>query len=122
MTNTIHIKDIQITYMGRTCTIEDFIKYGKDPKKCEDLSKIGAIVYIKAQVEDIEIPRGYFNTDYLVELFNADTDCGNFLVIKIIQRLKLKEVPDFILELLAETNEDKKFDLFLKFCRKTMRS
>lgn len=121
MTNTIHIKDVQLTYMGRTITIQDFIKYGANPSKCKDLKKIGALVYIKTQVDNIEIPRGWFGIDYLAELFNNETDCGNFLVLKIIKRTKVVQVPDFTIELLAETDEDKKFDLFLKFCRKTVK-
>lgn len=121
MTNTIHIKDIQLTYMGRTCTIQDFIKYGTNPSKCKDLEKIGALVYIKAQVDNIEIPRGYFNMDYLAQLFNEDTDCGNFIVFKIIKIAKTTQVPDFTIDLLSETDEDKKFDLFIKFCRKMVK-
>ena len=44
--NVMNIKDLEITYMGKKCTIADYVKHQKNIKECTELEKIGAIVYI----------------------------------------------------------------------------
>jgi len=111
----MNIKDFEITYMGKSCTIADYIKYNKNISSCKELDKIAPIVYIKKIVDSIEVD--YYTIDRLAEILQSNMDWCNFLLIKVIQKLKLKDIPAYILDLINTENEDHKFDLFLKFIR-----
>jgi len=111
------ISDLEVTYMGKKCTISDYIKYQKNIKNCKELEKIGAIVYIDKIVKNIDIPKDYMCFDYILEWLQFNFDKCNFLVIKIILDKKIKEVPDNIITLFESKDEDERYDIFVDFLR-----
>ena len=111
----IHIKDYEITYMGKKCTIGDYVKYNKDLSKCKELEKMGALVYINYIVKNIDIPKKEFCFDVILEYLQSNMEECNHLAIKVITDKKIKEVPDYLKELFESKDEDEKYDLFVKF-------
>lgn len=113
----INIKDFEITYMGKKCTIGDYVKYQKDLSKCKELEKVGALVYIHSVVKNINIQKGYFCFDGILEYLQSNMDECNFIAIKVITNKKIKEVPEYLKTLFESNDEDEKYDLFIKFLR-----
>jgi hypothetical protein len=111
----IHINDYEITYMGKKCTIADYVKYHKDLSKCKELEKIGVLVYINSIVKNIDIPKKDFCFDAILEYLQFNMRQCNHLVIKVITDKKINEVPDYLKDLFESKDEDKKYDLFVKF-------
>ena len=111
----IHIKDFEITYMGKKCSIGDYEKYNKDLSKCKELEKLGALVYIDSIVKNIGIPKSNMRFDSILEWLQFNIDKCNFLAIKIIIDKKIKQVPEYLKELFESKDEDEKYDLFVKF-------
>ena len=113
----MNIKDLEITYMGKKCTIADYVKYQKNIKECTELEKIGAIVYIDSIVKNIDIKKEYMSFDYILEWLQFNFEKCNFLAIKVIVDKKIKEVPDYITQLFESKDDDERYDLFVKFLR-----
>ena len=111
----IHINNYEITYMGKKCTIGDYVKYNKDLSKCKELEKIGALVYINSTVKNIDIPKKEFCFDVILEYLQFNMDKCNHLAIKVITDKKIKEVPDYLKDLFESNDEDEKYDLFVRF-------
>ena len=113
--NVMNIKDLEITYMGKKCTIADYVKHQKNIKECTELEKIGAIVYIDSIVKNIDIKKEYMSFDYILEWLQFNFEKCNFLAIKVIVDKKIKEVPDYITQLFESKDDDERYDLFVKF-------
>lgn len=111
----ININEFEITYMGRNCTIGDYVKYHKDVSKCKELEKIGALVYIDSIVKNIDIPKKDFIFDVILEYLQFNPLECNHLAIKVITVKKIKEVPEYLKDLFESKNENEKYDLFVKF-------
>ena len=111
----IHINNFGITYMGKICTIGDYVKYNKDLSKCKELEKMGALVYIDSIVKNIDISKKELCFDLILEYLQFNMDKCNHLAIKVITDKKIKEVPDYLKDLLESNDEDEKYDLFVKF-------
>lgn len=111
----IHINDYEITYMGKQCTIGDYVKYHKDLSKCKELEKMGALIYINSVVKNIDISKKEFCSDLILEYLQFNMDECNHLAIKVINDKKIKEVPDYLKQLFESKNEDEKYDLFVRF-------
>lgn len=111
----INIRDYEITYMGKKCTIGDYVKYNKDLSKCKELEKIGALVYIHSVIKNIDIPKKEFSFDGILEYLQFNMNECNHLAIKVINDKKIKEVPDYLKDLFESKDEDEKYDLFVKF-------
>jgi hypothetical protein len=111
----MNIKDLEITYMGKKCTIADYVKHHKKIKECTELEKIGAIVYIDSIVKNIDIKKEYMSFDYILEWLQFNFEKCNFLAIKVIVDKKIKEVPDYITRLFESKDDDERYDLFVKF-------
>ena len=111
----MNIADLEITYMGKKCTIWDYVKYNKDISKCKELEKIGALVYIDKIVKNIDIPKNNFGFDYILEFLQFNIEKCNFLAIKVIVDKKIKEVPSYFKKLRETKDNDEKYDLFVKF-------
>jgi hypothetical protein len=111
----IKINDYEITYMGKKCTIGDYVKYHKDLSKCKELEKTGALVYINSIVKNIDIPKKEFSFDEILEYLQFNMDECNYLAIKVITDNKIKEVPDYLKDLFESKDEDEKYDLFVRF-------
>jgi len=113
----IHINDYEITYMGKKCTIGDYVKYNKDLSKCKELEKVGALVYINSIVKNIDIDKKEFCFDVILEYLQFNMNECNHLAIKVITDKKIKEVPDYITQLFESKDDDERYDLFVKFLR-----
>ena len=113
----IHINDYEITYMGKKCTIGDYVKYNKDLSKCKKKKKMGALVYINSIVKNIDIPKKEFCFDVILEYLQFNMNECNHLAIKVITDKKIKEVPDYITQLFESKDDDERYDLFVKFLR-----
>ena len=113
--NKMNIQEVELSYMGKKCTIYDYINYNKDISKCKELEKIGALVYIDSIVKRIDIEEMCFDT--ILEYLQSNFDECNHLAIKIINDYKITEIPDFTKELLESKSEDLKYDLFVKFLK-----
>ena len=111
----IHINDYEITYMGKKCTIGDYVKYNKDLSKCKELEKIGALVYINSIVKNIDIPKNEFCFDVILQYLQFNMGECNYIAIKVINDKKIKEVPDYLKDLFESKDEDEKYYLFVKF-------
>ena len=111
----ININDYEITYMGKNCTIGDYVKYHKDLSKCKELEKIGVLVYIHSIVKNIDIPKNEFCFDSILEYLQFNTKQCNHLAIKVITDKKIKEVPDYLKDLFESKDDDEKYDLFVRF-------
>lgn len=101
--------------MGKKCTIGDYAKYHKDIKKCNDLEKIGALVYIHSIVKNIDISKKDFCFDAILEYLQFNMKECNHLAIKVIVDKKIKMVSDTFENLLSCQDNDEKYDLFVKF-------
>jgi hypothetical protein len=113
----IKINDFEITYMGKKCTIGDYVKYNKDLTKCKELEKVGALTYLKSIIKDIDIPKNNFNFDSILEYLQFNVDECNHLAIKVITDKKIKQVPEYLKDLFESRDEDERYDLFLKFLK-----
>ncbi len=111
----VNINDFEITYMGKKCTIGDYVKHHKDIKKCKELNKIAPLVYIDSVVKKIDIPKKEFCFDMILEYLQFNMDKCSFLAIKVILDKKIKEVPEFLKDLFEIYDENEKYDLFVKF-------
>lgn len=107
----ININNFEITYMGKKCTIGDYVKYRKDISKCKDVEKIGALVYLHKAIDNISLTGLYF--DSICEQWTMDN--SNAIAIKVIAEKKIKKVPLYLKDLFDCENEDEKYDLFVKF-------
>jgi hypothetical protein len=113
----LKLSDLEITYMGKKCSIQDYVDYKKDIRNIIDLSKIGAIVYIDKIVQNIRLSVEEMCFDGILEYLQFNIEECNFLAIKIINDLKIKELPLSIKYLFESKNEDEKYDLFVQFLR-----
>ena len=107
----ININNFEITYMGKKCTIGDYVKYRKDISKCKDVEKIRALVYLHKAVENISLVALYF--DLICEQWTMDN--SNAITIKVIAEKKIKNVPTYLKDLFDSKDEDEKYELFIKF-------
>ena len=107
----ININDFEITYMGKKCTIGDYVKYRKDISKCKDGKKIVALVYLYKAVENISLTGLHF--DSICEQWTMDN--SNAIAIKVIAEKKIKNVPAYLKDLFDSKDEDEKYELFIKF-------
>jgi len=111
----MNIKEVELSYMGKKCTIYDYVSYNKDISKCKELEKIGALVYIDSIIKRIDIEEMCFDT--ILEYLQSNIEFCNHLVIKVINDFDIKEIPDFTKQLLESKDEDSKYDLFVKFLK-----
>jgi hypothetical protein len=113
----LKLEELEITYMGKNCTIQDYVDYKKDIRNIIDLSKIGVIVYIDKIVKNIRLSIDEMCFDGILEYLQFNMDECNFLAIKVINDLKIKELPISIKQLFESKDEDEKYDLFVQFLR-----
>ena len=113
----LKLEELEITYMGKKCSIQDYIDYKKDIRNIIDLSKLGAIVYIDKIVGNIRLSVDEMCFDGILEYLQFNMDECNFLAIKVINDLKIKELPISIKQLFESKDEDEKYDLFVQFLR-----
>lgn len=109
--------EISISYGGKTILISDLAKYYKNPQKCLDFSKVAAIVFIKKEIDSIKIDKDEYNVDGICQLVVTDIDRILIYVLKVICDKKIKELPDFIVDLINTTDEEEMYDLFIKFLK-----
>lgn len=113
----LRISEIQINYMGKTCTAEDFVKFCDSPQKCDDLNKIGAIVYLSKIHKELRIAKNH-SIDQICEIAQENYDKIRFIVLSLIKVLGLKEVPEIALEIFNTDDNDKQYQLLYKLCNK----
>ena len=111
------IKDLNITYMGRTCSLSDVLEYNPDNISNLELKKIGAIVYINSQVNRIDLDKKDMCFDLILEYLQFNLEKSKFLLIKIISDKKMKTVPDFVKDIFELEDDDEIYDLFVKFLK-----
>ena len=111
----INISDYEISYMGKKCTIGDYVKYHRDLSKCKELDKLGALVYINSSVKNIEISKEDYCFDRILEYLQFNMDKCNHLVIKVITDKKIRQVPNYLKDLFETKDDDERYDLFVKF-------
>jgi hypothetical protein len=108
------LSEININYMGRNTTLGTLCKYTlKSVNKLTDLSQIGAVVYILKIIENMDFD--YNSVDETMEYAQNNIDEMNFIAVRLVKMLKLKEVDEKFTSIILENDEDKKYTFLHKF-------
>ena len=102
-------ENVQITYMGITFSLKDYIDYHLEG--CFHISKLGALSRIKPIVNQLS----FSSVDDVAEILVTDLDSANFVLLKIIADKDLVEVPDYLPNVLDTSDDDMKYDGVIKF-------
>lgn len=109
------LKEIELTYMGISFTLEDLKKYRKDTKNVE-LHKSGGLMYFNIKLKDYE-NINYKEFDEIAQnIINLDS-IKSMCVLFTLKRLGNK-IPDLFNKIIESEDEDEAFDLFRELVTK----